>query len=344
MNRVNKIVKVGKYRIKNFKAPFMVAEIGSNHNGDIKLAKKLIDEAVRCGCHSVKFQAWRKQTLFSKPMYAGNRTLEKDIDQYAFELKIYKELKKHCGKKRIIFSSSVFSKKEVDFCVDELDMELIKIASMDVNNYPFLEYVAKKGKPIALSTGLASLAEIAEAYELITKYNKNLILLHCVALYPPKDKQVNLNNIDMLRDAFDCPIGFSDHTLGTAIPLASVVKGACLIEKHFTLDKKMAGWDHAVSADPEDMKIIVSESRRIAKALGSYKRIIDQDRLEKRKVFRRSIVAVRDLKKGQKLTKRDIELLRPGTGLEPKYLNQVLNRRLRKNLRKGELLKMADLR
>ena len=338
------MTKIGKYNIKNFSNPFIVAEIGANHNGDIDLAKKMIDAAVGCGSHAVKFQSWTKSSLFSKGIYHGNKELESKIELYSLSLQQLIELKHYCDKKKIIFSTSVFSKKEVDFCVNKLKIKFIKIPSMDLNNYSFLEYVAQKGKPIILSTGLGSLAEISKAYDLITQYNKNLILLHCAAIYPPKDEQVNLNNIDMLRNNFDCPIGFSDHTIGTSIPLAAVAKGASVIEKHFTLDKNMSGWDHAISANVAEMEEIVSQSKRITRALGKYRRIVSQDDLEKRKVFRRSVVANKNLRKNEKIKKDDIILLRPGTGIEPRMARLVINKTVNKNIRKGELISWEDLK
>jgi len=337
------MTKIGKYNIRNFFNPFIIAEIGSNHNGDINLAKKMIDAAAGCGCHSVKFQSWTKSSLFSERIYHDNKELESQIELYSLSLQQLTELKHHCDKKKIIFSTSVFSKREANFFVDELKVKFIKVASMDLNNYPLLEHVAKKGKPIILSTGLGSLAEISKAYDFITQYNKNLILLHCVALYPPKDKQVNLNNIDMLRNNFDCPIGFSDHTIGTSIPLAAVVKGASVIEKHFTLDKNMSGWDHAVSANVAEMKEIVSQSKRITRALGKYRRIVSKDDLEKRKVFRRSIMANKNLRKNKKIKRNDIILLRPGTGIEPQMARLLINKTVNKNIRKGELISWEDL-
>ena len=222
--------------VANFAPPFVIAEIGANHNGDMKLAKKLIDCAKASGCHSAKFQSWSPQSLFSKVVYEDNYFLADDyrgrddftlkgiVDEFSISADELRDLKQYCDTVNIDFSCTPFSIPEVDFLVDELDLTFIKVASMDINNYQFLDYIARKGKPIVLSTGLAAAHEIDQAVATIEATgNTDLILLHCVAQYPPMLKNINLNNIDMLRETYpDYPIGFSDHTIGTAIPLAAI--------------------------------------------------------------------------------------------------------------------------
>lgn len=349
-------MKIGEKEINNFSEPYIIAELASNHNGDMDIAKKLIDQAKSCGCDCVKFQSWTKETIFSKKVYQDNYflnddyrnredyTLEQIVEKFSvFETQLY-DLWEYCKKVGIDFSSSPFSKQEVDFLIDVLDVPFIKVASMDLNNYPFLDYIARKAKPIILSTGLSSLSEIDQAIEVIEKaVNKNIILLHCVSIYPPNDEDVNLNNIDMLRDNYpDYPVGFSDHSIGTAIPLAAVAKGACVIEKHFTLDKNMFGWDHKVSATADEMKLTVDNSKRITKALGLYRRTLTTIEIEKRAAFRRSIVAARDIPQGKIIELEDLDLKRPGTGLEPKYFNLLVGRVARRNISPDELIKEED--
>jgi len=213
---------------------------------------------------------------------------------------------------------------------------------MDVNNYPFLEYVAKKNKPIVISTGLSELYEIDKAIRTIENTgNDQIVILHCVSIYPPKDEEVNLNNITTLQNIYDYPIGYSDHTLGATIALASVVKGACIIEKHFTLDKNMFGWDHKVSADSEDLKTICAESKRIYKAMGN-KRIYREENDERVVEFRRSIVLTRDMKKGEIITEKDIDFKRPGRGIEPGYANIIIGRKLNKDLKYDDIITFED--
>jgi len=239
--------------------------------------------------------------------------------------------------------STPFSKKEVDFLVDVLDVPFIKIASMDVNNYPFLEYIAKKGKAMLMSTGLSELYEIDRAVKTIESTgNCQLIILHCIAIYPTPDKNVNLNNIDTLKQLYQYPIGFSDHSLGFSIPLASVAKGVCLIEKHFTLDKDMFGWDHKVSATPEEMKIIVEESKRISRALGSNRISCPEDETRKNE-FRRSIVSVRNLKAGKVIKIEDLDAKRPGTGIPPGDIEYIVGRTLKNDVGEDEIVNWEDM-
>ena len=285
--------------------PYIIAEIGSNHNGDMLLAKKLIDSAKESGAHCVKFQSWTKDTIFSKATYEENHfladdyrdrddfTLEEIVDKYSISQQELIDMKNYADEIGIDCISTPFSRGEVDFMVDTMDVDFIKVASMDLNNYPFLEYIASKSKPIVLSTGLSTLSEIDTAIRTIENAgNQQIVILHCVAIYPTDDSLVNLRNIDTLAQLYPYPIGFSDHTLGTCIPLAAVARGACLIEKHFTLDKNMEGWDHKVSSSPEEMKVIVNDSQRIYNALGT-KRIIRVEDNERLSAFRRSIVAAK---------------------------------------------------
>ncbi|MCD4658153.1 MAG: N-acetylneuraminate synthase family protein, partial [Planctomycetes bacterium] len=234
-------------------------------------------------------------------------------------------------------------KGEVDFLVDKLNVPFIKIASMDVNNYPFLKYVARKQLPIVISTGLSELHEIDKAIKTIEGTgNKQIIILHCASNYPPDDTEVNLNKIKTYKKLYQYPIGFSDHTLGTAITLASVVFGVGVIEKHFTLDKKMDGWDHAVSADPADLKTICAESKRIVKALGGYQiKAIESDK--QRKGFRRSIVTARKINAGETITEADILYKRPGTGISPGDAEYVIGRKVKRSFAEDELLRLDGL-
>lgn len=347
-------IKIGNRVIKDYSEPYIIAEIGANHNGNIDLAKKLIDIAKEKGADAVKFQSWTKDSIFARQVYDNNYfladdyrnrtdyTLESIVAAYALGKEEHKSLKNYCDEVGITFSSTPFSEEEVDFLVDELDVEFIKIASMDLNNYPFLEYVAKKGKPIVLATGLSSLAEIDDAISVILRTgNEKIIILHCVSIYPPKEEEVNLNNIDMLRNLYGFPTGYSDHTIGIAAPILSIAKGACMIEKHFTLDKNMEGWDHKVSADPVELGIISAECKKAYKMLGSYSRVVNESQ-ERLDAFRRSIVTTREIKAGEVIRRADITMKRPGTGIEPKYINFVVGKIARKDIGFDVLLKNDD--
>jgi len=342
-------------KVTRLTEPYIIAELGSNHNGDMNLAKKLIDAAKEAGADCVKFQSWTKESIFSAKKYRDNYFLDDDyrdrndysleqiVEAFAITEAQLKEMSEYSKKVGIDFTSTPFSKKEADYLVDELDVPFIKIASMDVNNYPFLEYVSKKGKAIVLSTGLSELHEIDKAIQTLESTgNKELVILHCIAIYPTEDKFINLNNIETLKTIYPYPIGFSDHSLGFSIPLAAVAKGACLIEKHFTLDNEMFGWDHKMSATPEELRIIATESKRIFRSLGSF-RIVSPESENRKMEFRRSIVTNRAMIAGEIIQDEDLTAKRPGTGISPGELQYVIGRKLSRNIDADDLISWNDL-
>lgn len=340
--------------IKDYGRPYVIAEIGANHNGDMELAKKMIDKAKECGADCVKFQSWTKDSIFSRGVYQANYflrddyrnrtdyTLEEIVDKYHIGIREHKLLKEYCDKIGIDFNSTPFSKQEVDLLVDELDVPFIKVASMDLNNIPFLTYIANKKKPVVISTGLCDLSDVNDAVKCLKENGcEEIVLLHCVSIYPPKDEEVNLNNIDMLRNVFGCPVGYSDHTLGTIAPILSIAKGACIIEKHFTTDKNMQGWDHKISADPAELQVICDAAQCAYKMLGSYCKIVHEDH-ERREAFQRSIVAAKYIKKGQIITEDDIDYKRPGTGIPPKYYKFLLGKAAKRDISYDEIIQCED--
>lgn len=340
--------------MREFGEPYVVAEVAANHNGDMDIARKLIEKAKECGASCVKFQSFTKDSVFSKMVYNENRflnddyrnrtdyTMEEIIDAYHIDYEKHKMLKEYCDKYDIEFASTPFSRGEVDMLVDDFDVPFIKVASMDVDNIPFLKYIASKGKPVVISAGLFGLDDISLAIDCLKENGcPQIVLLHCVSLYPPKDNQVNLNNIDMLRMAFGLPTGYSDHTLGPLATMLSVSKGVCLIEKHFTLDKNMEGWDHKVSADPNDLKMICEASRRGYVMLGHNEKRIVEDK-ERRDAFKRSIVAAHPLKKGDIIKEEDLNYKRPGTGISPKYYQFLIGKELKRDMDYDELFTMYD--
>jgi N-acetylneuraminate synthase len=325
-----------------------VAEIGANHNGDMDLCRRTIDAAKQAGADAVKFQSWSKDSLIGRAEFERNTryakadpsvlTLEQAVERYQFTPAQHREIAAYCRERGITFFSSCFSAQEVDL-LESLAVPVYKIASMDVNHLPLLAYVARTGKPVILSTGMATLGEIEKALGVLHRGGSGPVaLLHCVSAYPCPPADVNLRNIRTLERAFGVPVGFSDHTLGNAVPLAAVALGACAIEKHFTLDKKLEGWDHAVSADPADLASLVREAREVFDSLGRAERVVGPAEIEKRKAFRRRMVANRALKKGQKLRAEDVDFKRPGTGIGPEELAYATGRTLLRDVeRDGEL-------
>ena len=334
--------------------PYVIAEIGANHNGDMGLAKKIIDEAVCCGADCVKFQSWTKESIFSKKTYEDNfflgddyrnrkdYTLEQIVDKYHIDFEKHKELKRYCDSKGIDFNSTPFSKKEMDLLTDDIGVPFIKIASMDLNNIPFLKYAAGKKKPVVLSTGLCGLTEINNAVECLEKEGcDEIVLLHCVSIYPPQDEEVNLNNIDMLKKNFGYPVGYSDHTIGTVAPIMSLAKGVKIIEKHFTIDKNMEGWDHKISADPPELRTICDAAKTGYKMLGSFRRHVNET-AERREAFQRSIVAARNIKKDEIISMEDIDFKRPGIGIAPQYYNFIVGKTAKRDIAYDEIIQLMD--
>lgn len=334
--------------------PYVIAEIGSNHNGDLDLALRLVDAARACGADAVKFQSWSKSSLISTAEYARNTLysgdgdgrlsgLEEEVERYQLTPAQHREIAAYCRRAGVTFLSSVFSPAEVEL-LDSLEAPAFKIASMDVTHLPLLACVARRGKPVLLSTGMATLGEIERALAVLRAEGAGpVILLHCVSTYPTPAAEVNLRNIPMLARTFETMVGYSDHTLGTAVPLAAVALGACAIEKHFTLDRATPGWDHAISADPADLRALVDGARDVFAALGSGMRVIDAGQLEKRKAFRRRLVAARALTRGTRLSAEDFDFKRPGTGIGPEELRYAIGRTLARDLAADEEVEWADL-
>lgn len=340
--------------VADFTKPYIIAEIGANHNGDMELAKKLIDSAKECGADSVKFQSWTPKSIVSEGEYQKNQSYDdcpkkhfgslKDmVNKYYLKTEEHKLLKEYCDSIGIDFSSTPFSTDEVDL-LNEVGVEYFKVASMDITNHGLLEYIAKCGKPVILSTGMATMGEIEEAIQVVEAAgNTQIMLLHCISIYPPEMEDIHLNNITTLRQVFGYPVGFSDHSIGFSVPLASVALGACIIEKHFTLDKDMPGWDHAISADPAELKIICQESDNIVKALGSTKRTVSEAEQEKKLKFRRSAVVSSALEAGHVLTEDDILFKRPGTGILTHELKYLVGRKLNKSLNADDMIEWQDV-
>lgn len=343
-----------KREIFNFSTPYVIAEIGANHNGDMDLAKQMIDAAKASGADAAKFQSWTPKSLISESEYKKNQSyddsvkkhfgsLKEMVTKYYLNFEQHCELKKYCDEIGIDFCSTPFSIEEADM-LNELGVEYFKIASMDINNLPLLKHIAAFSKPVVMSTGMATLSEIEAAIAVIKESgNEQIVLLHCIAIYPPENKDINLNNIKMLQDVFGLPVGFSDHSIGFSIPLASVALGACVIEKHFTTDKNLPGWDHEISANPYEMEIICKEAHVISESMGKYQRVVSDAEKEKKLKFRRSIVVNADLPVGHVLNEGDLEYKRPGTGISPDEAQYIIGRQLRTALTVDHQLCLEDL-
>lgn len=332
--------------IGDFLKPYIVAEVNSSHGGNLDVAKEMINRAVESGCNCVKFQSWSEESLYSKTYYDQNPISKRIIKKFSFSKEKLLAVSEYCRVKKIAFSSTPYSKEEVDFLVEKCQIPFIKIASMELNNLPFIDYIAKTNVPIVLSTGMGELEEIQRAVRIIEKSgNKNLCILHCISIYPPKFETINLNNILGLRDVFpNYPIGFSDHSLGLEISSAATALGAALIEKHFTLDKKGVGMDNQMAIEPGEMSQLVQNCENIHLALGNRTRIVSDAEVEKRTQMRRSIISTRDLRAGSILLPDDLDVKRPGTGIGPEQLQVLIGKKLVRDIEKDSLIFIEDVK
>lgn len=309
--------------------PYIVAEVNSSHNGDAAIAKRMIDSAVEAGCSCVKFQSWSAESLYSRTYYDENPIAKRFIRKFSLSEEALLEVMKYCDEKGMDFSSTPYCDGEVDFLAAH-KVPYIKISSMEINNFPFLEYIAKKQLPIILSTGMSDLAEVRRAVSVIENAgNRNICLLHCISIYPADPASINLNNIRMLQDEFpEYPIGFSDHSLGTELACAAVALGACVVEKHITLDKTRIGMDNQMAIEPNEMKTLVADCNNVWQAMGKYERVVSKAEYEQRMKMRRSLIYRKAFSKGTVISIGDLSCKRPGSGIAPDLIGNIVGRKL----------------
>lgn len=331
---------------------FIIAEAGVNHNGQIESAIKLIDAAVEAGADAVKFQTFKTDKLVTKTAEKAKYQKELTGDsesQYDMLKKLelkesdYELLSNYSKEKGILFLSTPFEQESVDL-LDRINVPLFKIPSGEITNFPLLRYISKKGKPIILSTGMSKLIEIKDAVDYIKGQGLDeIILLHCISSYPAKIEDLNLLAIKTIKDAFGLPTGFSDHSPGIYAPIAAVSLGACVIEKHFTLDKDLPGPDHKASLDTEELIEMVHSIRVIEAALGTGEKIPTRTEEDIKKIARKSIVASRNLEIGTVLSKELVSIKRPGTGIPPTKIDEIIGKTVKRRLDKDDIIKMEDL-
>lgn len=345
-------VKIGDKLVGRGENVFVVAEAGSNHDGKLEQAKKLIKVAAEGGADAIKFQTFRAEKLYVKK--AGNadylethKSIFEIIKNLEMPYEWIPELNEYCRKAGIIFLSTAFDEESVDK-LEKAEVPAYKISSYNVTHLPFLRYVARKEKPIILSTGASNLGEVREALEAIySQKNEDVVLLQCTASYPAALEHINLNVIHTFKQTFQVPVGISDHSRNPFIvPFAATAVGADLIEKHFTLDNSLPGPDHKYAIEPDELKSMVQGIRGVEKALGSpIKKVIAAEK-ELYNFARVRIHAIRDIKKGTVLTKKNIAILRSGKmkpGLDPKFWNLILGKRAVRNIEKYEGIGWEDL-
>lgn len=316
-------------KISDFTVPYVVAEVNSSHNGNVDTAKKMIVAAKEAGCDCVKFQSWSAESLYSASYYKANPIAKRIVGKFSMSREKLGECAAFCKDCGIAFSSTPYSEVEAEDIV-AMGAPFVKIASMDIDNLVYLRFVAGMGVPVVLSTGMAEMDEIRRAVDVLCDSGcHDLALLHCISIYPAAPSTIHLNNIPMLRAAFPkCPIGFSDHTLGSEIAVAATAIGAAIIEKHLTLDKSKPGMDNNMAIEPDEMTRLVMQCRNAASALGSFDRVVSDREHEQRRKMRRSVIAVRDLPAGHVLERGDLGVKRPGDGIPACQLEVMYGQRL----------------
>lgn len=326
----------------------IIAEAGVNHNGDFKIAKKMVEKAKTCGADIVKFQTFNPKKLASKhaPMakyqkenLGVDELQEKMLSKLTLKQDEYAELSDYCKKIGIGFLSTPFEIDSIHFLSDLVDVW--KIPSGEITDYPYLVEIAKTRKDVILSTGMSTMEEISDAFEVLrTNGTPKITILHCTTNYPTPMKDVNLRAMLTLKKQFNCPVGYSDHTKGIEVPIAAVSLGAEVIEKHFTLDCKMDGPDHKASLEPDELSLMVKSIRNIELALGSGIKLPTESEIANIPIVRKSIIAKKRIKQGELLTEDNITTKRPGTGINPMRWNEVLGTKAVKDFEEDELIKL----
>ncbi len=339
----NKSIEIAGIKIGHSYSTFIIAEMSANHNQDFDEAVRIIHAAKECGADAIKLQTYTPDTM----------TIDSDNEYFRIKGTIWEgeilfslygkaytpwewqpKLKEIADEIGIILFSTPFDKTSVDF-LEELDVPAFKIASFELIDIPLIEYIASKGKPIIMSTGMATICEISEAVEAARGAGaKDMLLLKCTSAYPASPEVMNLRTIQHLAEAFNLPVGLSDHTLNIAVPVAAVAMGACTIEKHLTLSRSKEGPDSTFSLEPAEFKSMVQSVRTAEKALGEVRYETGKEEAKSR-VFRRSLFIVKDIKVGEVFTEKNVRSIRPGHGLPPKFFKEVIGRRASQDIEKG---------
>ena len=329
---------------------FIIAEAGVNHNGSIELAKKLIDIASEAGVDAIKFQTFKASNLVTKDAkkakYQKENMQDGDDNQYnmlkklELDIDTHKELIGYCTSKKIMFLSTPFDHDSIEL-LEGLGLEIFKIPSGEITNLPYLRHVGSLKKKIILSTGMANMDEIRDALNILVQagtLKENITILHANTMYPTPMEDVNLNAMLTIGKTFDLSYGYSDHTLGIEVDIAAVAMGASVIEKHFTLDKNMDGPDHKASLEPDELKAMVKAIRNIQQALGDGVKRPSKSEIPNMEIARKSIVAKKDIKKGEILNEENLTVKRPGNGISPMKWDEIVGSKAQKDYKEDEII------
>jgi N,N'-diacetyllegionaminate synthase len=345
---MRRTIQLGTKHIGEKHPCFLIAEAGVNHNGKLGMAKKLVDAAVSAGVDAVKFQTFKAEGVvtddvdiasYAKKNLGKNLKQIEMIKRYELTYDEFKKLKQYCDQKKILFLSTPHSFDAIDFLEDLVPA--YKFGSGDLTNIPTLQYAARKGKPMILGTGMATLAEVRDTIRAIrTTGNHQIITLHCTTNYPCPPEEVNLRAMLTMQNTLHCLVGYSDHTIGITVPIMAATLGAVVIEKHFTLDNTLPGPDHKASLEPEELKQMAAAIRNVETILGSYAKKPTASEKDIMKLVRKSIVADEDIKKGTPIRKTMLCIKRPGTGLSPATIDKVLGKKTKRAIKKDELISL----
>lgn len=338
------VLKNGR-RVADYGSPYIIAELNTSHFGDMEMARKMVEKAKQCGCDCVKFQSWSPESLYCSSHYKQNAIARRIVSKFSLGEEQLFELSSFCREVGIDFASTPYSRDEAVFLARTCDVPFLKIASMELNNTSYLEFLGGLGLPVILSTGMGTLEEVIRAVRSLENAgNSDIIILHCVSVYPVQDRDTRLLNILGLRGEFpNYPIGYSDHSIGVEIPAAAVALGSCVIEKHFTLDGSRIGMDNQMAMEPEGMTQLVSACRKVHDSLGGVGRVLLEAEKAQIPKMRRSLVTKRSLDAGHVFSAEDLDAKRPGTGIEPCEIHKVVGRRLKMSIAADEVLSLDYL-
>ena len=342
-------VKISSRLVGSTFPTYIIAEIGINHNGSLERAKALVDAAAAAGCDAVKFQKRRLRDLYTQEVLENPNRFEEGLQYFIpilqeseFEREEYDELVRYSRSRGMEFLCTAFDEASIDF-LDPYHLPAHKVASADFTNFILLQKLAEKKKPLLLSTGMATQEEIDQVVPFLLKRNVQYALLHCISAYPTPPEDVHLHFIQTMRERYGVPVGYSGHEIGFEITLAAVAAGACLVERHVTLDRQMEGPDHSSSLEPEELKELVRRIRLIDRAMGSSSKMMSRGVIRTREILSKSLVATRNIQPGTTIQREMVTAKAPGKGLSPLYLYELLGRRVRRHMQEDEYFKLEDL-
>lgn len=327
-------LKIGNKMVGDNHPTFIIAEAGINHQGDVKIAKRLIEKAYECGADAVKFQKRKVSRILTQEglemPYDNRNSFGKTYGEHKRALELseadYRELKTFADKIGVLFCASGWDEESIDF-LDNLGVEFFKMASADLTNIPLLEHTAKKGKPMIISTGMAGMADVELAVKILQKHTVKFAILQCTSTYPSQFGEINLRVLDAFREKFpQAVLGYSGHELGIAIPIGAVAMGARIVERHFTLDRTMKGGDHSASLEPGGFSKMVRDIRHLEEALGNPAKRIQESEIPVFRKLAKSIVSACEISKGTKITREMLTTKGPGTGISPAKIDEIIGK------------------